>query len=73
MQIEGQEAKNYDFLIIANGMFHKPKIPSFPYMESFKGTIIHSTQFHDVAKKCKDQKVLVVGNGKSGIDISDIS
>ena len=54
-------------------MFHKPKIPSFPNSESFKGPIIHSTQFHDFEAKCKDRKVLVVGGGKSGIDISDIS
>ena len=54
-------------------MFSKPNMPSFPDMESFKGPIIHSTQFHDFEEKCKDRKVLIVGGGKSAIDISDIS
>jgi cation diffusion facilitator CzcD-associated flavoprotein CzcO len=53
--INGRNAKTtfteqVDFLIICNGTFSDPFIPSIPGMESFieaGGQVLHSSQIHD--------------------------
>lgn len=56
-------------VVIANGLSHTPKVPSFPGQESFPGTILHASAYRN-GKTWKGKKVLVVGFGNSGGEIA---
>ncbi|WP_424929749.1 NAD(P)/FAD-dependent oxidoreductase [Amaricoccus tamworthensis] len=55
-------------LVLATGMSGKPNMPTFPGMDSFKGTIQHSSQ-HDGPDAWTGKKVVVVGSNNSAHDI----
>ncbi len=55
-------------LVLATGMSGKANLPSFPGMESFKGTIQHSSQ-HEGPDAWTGKKVVVVGSNNSAHDI----
>lgn len=59
----------YPVIINATGRFGSPYIPEIPGLSDFKGTVIHAHQYKG-AEAFKNQSVLVVGNGPSGVDIS---
>ncbi|VUC30072.1 unnamed protein product [Clonostachys rosea] len=54
-------------VIFSTSLAGVPFIPEIPGMESFKGTIRHSSQ-HDSAREWVGKKVLVVGTSSSGFD-----
>ena len=56
-------------VIIATGIAATPCLPSFPGLDSFAGTIIHSSQYKN-ALAFSGQRVLVVGFGNSGGEIA---
>ncbi|MDP9229089.1 MAG: NAD(P)/FAD-dependent oxidoreductase, partial [Bacteroidota bacterium] len=55
------------FVIVATGLNHKPKIPEFEGMNSFKGKVLHSSQYKNGAAFA-GKNVLVVGFGNSGCE-----
>lgn len=55
------------FVIVATGLNHKPKIPEFEGMSSFKGKVLHSSQYKNGAAFA-GKNVLVVGFGNSGCE-----
>ncbi len=55
------------FVIVATGRNHKPKMPEFPGLSSFKGNILHSSQYKN-GKGFEGKNVLVVGFGNSGCE-----
>ncbi|WP_321365681.1 NAD(P)/FAD-dependent oxidoreductase [uncultured Celeribacter sp.] len=55
-------------LVLATGMSGKPNMPQFPGMESFKGTIQHSSQ-HQGPDEWAGKKVVVIGSNNSAHDI----
>ncbi|QFT58615.1 putative oxidoreductase CzcO [Sulfitobacter sp. THAF37] len=55
-------------LVLATGMSGKANMPKFPGMESFKGTIQHSSQ-HEGPDAWAGKKVVVVGSNNSAHDI----
>lgn len=59
----------YPCVISATGRFKNPYSPPVPGVERFQGTVIHA---HDYAgaQPFADKRVMVVGNGPSGLDIS---
>ncbi|MEO5998899.1 MAG: NAD(P)/FAD-dependent oxidoreductase [Chitinophagaceae bacterium] len=60
-----------DFLIICNGTFSEPFIPSLTGMDSFVsagGKILHSSQFNST-EISRDKRLVVVGYSKSAGDI----
>jgi indole-3-pyruvate monooxygenase len=59
-------AKN---LVIAAGCNHEPVFPNWPRQDSFKGTVIHSSQYKN-GEPFRGRKVLVVGFGNSGGEIA---
>lgn len=59
-------AKN---LVIAAGCNHEPVLPNWPRQDSFKGTVIHSSQYKN-GEPFRGRKVLVVGFGNSGGEIA---
>lgn len=55
------------FVIVATGRNHKPKMPEFPGLGSFKGTVLHSSAYKN-GKEYEGKNVLVVGFGNSGCE-----
>jgi hypothetical protein len=54
--------------VIATGSDAEPVLPSWPGLDSFEGTVIHSGRFRNVAEMA-GRDVLVVGPGNSGVDL----
>lgn len=59
-----------DFLVVCNGVFNEPNMPTIPGRELFGGTVLHSTGFRQHhLDAARHQKVAVVGFAKSAHDI----
>ncbi|KAL0869190.1 hypothetical protein ABMA27_007471 [Loxostege sticticalis] len=66
----GKEVEEkFDYVVVATGHHSKPYIPNFPGESLFKGNIIHSHDYR-VPDPYECRKVLIVGSGPSGMDIS---
>jgi len=55
------------FVIMATGRNLKPKVPEFQGMNSFTGSILHSSQYKN-GKNFEGKNVLVIGFGNSGCE-----
>ena len=61
-----------DYLIVANGIFSDPFVPSFAGERDFLaagGKIMHTVDFHNL-NDVKGKNVIVVGYGKSSCDVA---
>jgi cation diffusion facilitator CzcD-associated flavoprotein CzcO len=56
-------------LVIATGYSREPCVPAWPGQDSFRGSILHSSQYRN-GEPFKGRKVLVVGFGNSGGEIA---
>jgi cation diffusion facilitator CzcD-associated flavoprotein CzcO len=56
-------------LVVASGYARRPLSPAFPGMDTFKGKIIHSSEYKN-GSESNGKKVLVVGFGNSGGEIA---
>ena len=59
-------AHDFDYLIVANGIFSQPMVPTYAGAEEFTasgGRICHTSEFKDLAD-AQGRHVLVVGYGK---------
>lgn len=66
------QKQEFDFVVVCNGTFNIPKIPSLPGASDFTtsgGKILHSSELNDISE-ISGKKVVVVGFGKSAIDIA---
>ena len=61
--------QEFDFFIMAPGMFNHPKIPQWPGIDNFEGELIHSSGFHDVSQ-VENKNVAIVGFSRSAMDIA---
>ncbi|XP_055596982.1 senecionine N-oxygenase-like [Uranotaenia lowii] len=59
----------FDYVLVCNGHYHTPMVPSIPNSERFKGKQLHSHDYRS-AEHFKDESVLVIGAGPSGMDIA---
>ncbi|AGK51518.1 enoyl-CoA hydratase/isomerase family protein [Burkholderia thailandensis MSMB121] len=60
----------YDGVALCQGLYWKPWRPEFAGLDTFRGTILHSAEYVD--ERCLNGKrVLIVGNGISGMDIAE--
>lgn len=55
-------------VVIASGLSIDRCIPTWPGMDTFRGSVVHSGDYVD-AEPYRDQRVLVVGFGNSGAEI----
>jgi cation diffusion facilitator CzcD-associated flavoprotein CzcO len=66
-------ALDFDFVVVCNGLFSIPNIPDIPGREHFEaagGRVLHSSQVR-IDDALKDRAVVVVGFGKSAIDMAE--
>jgi putative flavoprotein involved in K+ transport len=56
-------------LIMANGVAGRPLKPKLPWLDGFKGTVMHTHDYKD-GQKWTGKKVLIVGAGTSGHDVA---
>ncbi|TAL24242.1 MAG: NAD(P)/FAD-dependent oxidoreductase [Aquabacterium sp.] len=56
-------------LVVAGGYNNRPNLPTWPAQESFRGRILHSSEYRSGAD-FHGQRVLVVGLGNSGGEIA---
>lgn len=59
----------YDVVLVCNGRYSKPSIPSSCDTRKFTGKILHSHNYRR-PEEYKDENVLLLGAGPSGLDIS---
>ncbi|EJL94067.1 amino acid adenylation enzyme/thioester reductase family protein [Herbaspirillum sp. CF444] len=60
----------FDGVCMCQGRYRVPKMPSIPGLHQFRGEIIHAGAYFDSAI-LTGKRVLVVGNGVSGMDIAE--
>ncbi|KAH9904718.1 hypothetical protein F4778DRAFT_42600 [Xylariomycetidae sp. FL2044] len=69
----GRRKETYDAVVVASGHYSTPYIPAIPGIEAFNeahpGVISHSKLYRD-PDAYRGKKVLLVGNGPSGLDIA---
>ncbi|GBL98918.1 Dimethylaniline monooxygenase [N-oxide-forming] 2 [Araneus ventricosus] len=66
--ISGAVSTNtYDGVLVCVGHINRPKMPSFPGQDSYKGQIIHTHSLRGV-EPYRNKTVVVVGMGCSGLD-----
>ncbi len=56
-------------MIVATGYDRVPWTPDWPGRERFRGRLLHSAEYKN-AESLRNQKVLVVGPGSSGMEIA---
>jgi cation diffusion facilitator CzcD-associated flavoprotein CzcO len=56
-------------IVLATSVSGTPNIPSIPTLESFQGTVLHSSEFSD-AEQWRSCSVLVIGTGTSAHDVA---
>ncbi|RVE47467.1 hypothetical protein evm_007878 [Chilo suppressalis] len=66
---QAEYEEDYEYVIIGSGHHSTPNNPIIPGEKIFKGTIIHSHDYR-VLDPYKYRRVLIVGAGPSGMDIS---
>ncbi|KAG5680244.1 hypothetical protein PVAND_009766 [Polypedilum vanderplanki] len=59
----------FDYVLVCNGHFSVPHMPQFEGQKVFKGSQIHSHEYR-IPNVFTDQRVLVIGAGSSGTDLS---
>ncbi|XP_044264267.1 senecionine N-oxygenase-like isoform X2 [Tribolium madens] len=69
VKIREEKTEHYDAVIICNGHYSDPFIPDIPGVKSFLGRIIHSHEYRS-PEPYNNKRVLIVGAGPSGLDIS---
>ena len=65
----GEDEEAFDAVALCPGLFSVPTIPDIPGRGSFRGRVLHSTAYIEPSAFA-GQRVLVVGNGVSGMDIA---
>lgn len=63
------ETLMFDAVLVCNGHFSTPNVPHFVGMDLFRGSQIHSHDYR-TPNRFEQRRVLVIGAGPSGIDIS---
>lgn len=60
---------HFDAVIVATGRFSNPYIPDIPGLQTTDINVLHARDYHH-AEPFRDQRVMVVGSGPSGVDIA---
>jgi cation diffusion facilitator CzcD-associated flavoprotein CzcO len=58
-----------DTVVVATGYNHTPRLPALPGLDSYTGTVVHSSAYRNPAA-LGGRNVLVIGPGNSGAEIA---
>jgi cation diffusion facilitator CzcD-associated flavoprotein CzcO len=56
-------------IVMATGLSGVPNLPEIPTLPNFRGTVLHSSQYHD-SEAWRGKDAIVIGTGNSGHDIA---
>ena len=59
----------FDFVLVCSGIHGRPKQPTYPGLEKFKGKVVHAHGVRNTAG-FKGKRVVVIGLGNTGGDVS---
>ncbi|CAG9863786.1 unnamed protein product [Phyllotreta striolata] len=59
----------YDAIMVCNGHYNEPLVPTIENIDNYSGEVIHSHIYRS-AEKYKDKRILTVGAGPSGLDLT---
>ena len=62
------QTEEFDYVVVANGHFSVPNVPSFEGMERFPGRVMHSHDFR-AADEFAGKRMLIIGGSYSAEDI----
>jgi cation diffusion facilitator CzcD-associated flavoprotein CzcO len=68
----GEQSEIFDHLVVANGVFSEPFVPTYEGVEDFRaagGRLCATADFHD-EEEARDRHVVVIGYGKSACDVA---
>jgi len=68
IETAGGEVERFDVLAQATGFLHHPRFPQIAGLESFAGTVVHSSQW-DRSLQTAGMRVAVIGNGSTGVQL----
>ncbi len=57
-----------DFVILATGFLHRPRMPGFDGMSDFAGQMVHSARWSDDID-VSGKRIAVIGNGSTGVQL----
>ncbi len=63
------EQDDFDFLIVSSGFFRKKYIPEIGGLQSFPGTVMHSSDYHGL-DQVRDKRIAIVGDSFSAIELA---
>jgi dimethylaniline monooxygenase (N-oxide forming) len=63
------EKKQFDFVVVASGIYFDPYIPELSGQKKFAGQTLHSSEYR-TPSSVTGRKVVVVGFGKSALDVA---
>ena len=67
---ESEFVREFDLVIVCNGLYSTPKLPTFPNQEKYTGRIVHSSLAQG-PKLASYRNIVVVGFGKSALDLAE--
>uniref|UniRef100_A0A0E0JLR0 Flavin-containing monooxygenase n=1 Tax=Oryza punctata TaxID=4537 RepID=A0A0E0JLR0_ORYPU len=69
VRLDGGEVLMARWLVVATGENAEPRVPDFPGMQKFVGCAMHTSEYKS-GEQFAGKKVLVVGCGNSGMEVS---
>jgi cation diffusion facilitator CzcD-associated flavoprotein CzcO len=61
--------RHAEHVVVATGMFNRPRPPTWPGSDEFRGTLLHAADYRSPAP-FRDRDVLVVGAGSTGLEVA---
>ena len=70
LPLKKSETLIFDSVLVCNGHYHTPSMPTYEGFDLFQGKQIHSHDYRH-SDVFKGEKVLVIGAGPSGVDLAN--
>lgn len=68
VELADGETLSADFVVMATGLLHHPKIPDIPGRDTFAGKALHSARWDD-SVDVAGKRVAVIGTGSTGVQL----